>query len=95
MARDTARLTGKSIMPPYSLTCPYCKKTFFMPGGSKATCPDCGSKEMRDRATQRTIFASDVKTKSPKKETEDAKTEDTKKIEGPTKGTRAPRHSRS
>ena len=76
---EETRLTGKSIMPPYSLTCPHCKKTFFMPGGSKATCPDCGSKEMRDRANQRTIFASDVKVKKPK-ETEDAKTtEETKR----------------
>ncbi len=65
MARDSARLTGRSVMPPFSMICPKCKKTYFKPGGGDTSCPECSS-TMVDRDKSPTIFAKDVKVKDVK-----------------------------
>lgn len=57
---DTARLTGRSHMPPFSMICPKCKKTYFKPGGGNTSCPECDT-GMVDRDKSPTIFAKDVK----------------------------------
>ena len=59
MARDDARLTGRNIMPPFSMICPKCRKTFFKPDGGDTSCPDCSS-DMVSRDKSPTIFSKDV-----------------------------------
>lgn len=55
-------------MPPFSMICPKCKKTYFKPGGGDTSCPECDSK-MVDRDKSPTIFAKDVKVGKAPKET--------------------------
>ena len=72
MARDTARLTGRSIMPSFSLICTRCKRTYFVPGGGDARCPECDSPDMVSMDKSPTIFSKDVgKRKRGKKPKED------------------------